>query len=101
MKIVTKLILKAEEEIKSKLKVINKDIEDFEKPEKIPSVLDMQKREEYFKERMSGRLSTDALTKNYEEKLKLKNELSEIEMYKYQHKEEFASEDDNEQGEKE
>lgn len=89
MKIVAEIMLQAEKRIKEDLKKINQDIEDFDKPVPIPSVLDMSKREAYFAERMTGRLSTDNLTKNYHKKLELENQLQEIENFKYYHEEWF------------
>jgi hypothetical protein len=89
MKIVAEIMLQAEKRIKEDLKKINQDIEDFDKPLAIPSVLNMTEREAYFAERMTGRLSTDNLTKNYQKKLKLENELQDIANFKYHNEEWF------------
>ncbi len=88
MKIITKLILKAEEEICEKLKVIDKDIEDFDSPINLSE--NHEKKHEILKERMSGRLSLENLRKNYEKKRKLENELRDIDFFKFQHKEDFS-----------
>lgn len=92
MRIIVKLILDAEREINKELKIINKDIKDFATPIKIPSVLEPEKREAYFNERMDGRggrLSTEQLTKNYSRKGDLERELTELENFKYHHKDWF------------
>lgn len=89
MKVVARLMVEAEKKINEELKIINKDIEDFGKPVPIPSRLDPKRREEWFEERQTGRLSSEKLTKNYEKKNKLENELIEIANFKYHHKEWF------------
>ena len=68
-KVIVRLILEAEKEIKKELKIINKDIKDFTTRVPIPSIINIKKRDDYFKERLTGRLSTDNLRKNYEKKL--------------------------------
>ena len=88
-KIIVKLIKKAEKEIHKELKKIEKDIDDFSKPTPIPSVTNIQERENYFRERISGRLSTDKLRKNYDRRGELEKQLTEIANYKWQHKEDF------------
>lgn len=90
MRIITKVVLKAEKEIEKDLKIINKDIADFTKPVEIPSHLEPKKRKEYFDERMNGRLSAKQLTKNYSRKGKLERELIELAEFKWQHREWFA-----------
>lgn len=89
MRIIVKLMIDAEFKIKIELEKINKDIEDFDKPLQIPSVLEMKKREAYFEERQTGRLSSENLKKNYSRKLELENELQDIQNFKYHHKEWF------------
>lgn len=89
MKIVAKLMLKAEQEIVEKLKIINKDIEDFAKPVPIPSHLELIERNAWFDERQTGRLSSKKLKMNYTKKLILENELQDIVTFKYYHKEMF------------
>ena len=96
MRIITKLVLKAEKEIGKELKIINKDIADFDESIEIPSFLEPKKREEYFDERMNGRLSTKQLTKNYSRKRKLEQEFRELGFFKWQHKDWFAGEEKNE-----
>ena len=49
----------------------------------------MKERDDYFKERITGRLSTKNLRKNYERKGTLERELSEIVNFKYYHEEWF------------
>lgn len=95
MKIITKLVLKAEKEIDKELKIINKDIADFTESVEIPSHSEIKKRAEYFDERMNGRLSSKQLTKNYSRKGKLERELREIAEFKWNHKDWFANEEDN------
>jgi len=91
-KIIVMLILEAEKKIKKELEKIENDIEDFSKQVPIPSVINEREREAYFEERMTGRLSTDNLRKNYELKLFLEKQLHEIEEYKWHHKEDFVQE---------
>lgn len=87
-KIITKLILKAEKEICEKLKIIEKDIEDFSSPMNLSK--NAEKKHEILEERMSGRLSSENLRKNYEKKLKLERELRDINFFKYRQEEEFS-----------
>ena len=87
--IIKEVIEEAENRIEIELKKIQKDIDDFTKKVKIPSVLDMSKREAYFKERMTGRLSTENLTKNYERKSELERQRKEIINFKFYNKEMF------------
>lgn len=87
MRIITKLINQAEKTIGAKLKIIDKDIEDFTSPMNLSK--NPEKRNEILKEWMTGRLSSKNLTKNYSRKRELLMELTEIDNFKWRHKDWF------------
>ena len=77
---IIKRLNQIKKEIQEKLKKINFDIEDFAKGlEDTP----LNKKSKRLDEMINGRLSTNALTQNYNLKSQFENELQEIENYLY------------------
>ena len=88
--IIAQVIEETEKRINAELKRIDKEIEEFSNPIKVSSIpLDFDERRKWFDERMTGRLSTTALKKNYEEKASLEYQLKQILRFKNFHKEIF------------